>query len=145
MLLNIFHQEQIILRHLTAYNVMALIVGAADDTSLQQAVGRNFKMLDLQGDPCTLCCGKERSIGGKSKSVSADIVQLAGKLLSGFRDSDETVIIDIHTRIFTTVIDLWTGTDLYLIDAVIIREDLCFIPAVKDIAYGNLHMAWRCF
>ena len=34
MLLNIFHQEWIILRHLTAYNVMSLVIRTADNTSL---------------------------------------------------------------------------------------------------------------
>lgn len=34
MLLNIFHQEQIVLRHLTAHNVMSLVIRAADNTSL---------------------------------------------------------------------------------------------------------------
>ena len=78
----------------------------------------------------------------KGKTIRTYVVKLTFYASAGILNRDGTGIIYVDTRIFTSVIDLRSGLNKYTVSSRrsgSVNADL--IPAIKNIAHCNLHLA----
>lgn len=101
---------RIIFRHLTSYNVNAIIIGAADNVSFQCRMGRKGKILDQDRDISALAVSKDRFLGKECETVCADIIQFCMILLTSFLNGYNTMIGNVNSWVLPAVQDLRPGT-----------------------------------
>ncbi len=92
--------REIILGHLAAYDVEPLVIGAADDTALEDIVLGQVEVVDFHGDNSTLVGSKIIVVSQESKAVGAYVVQLALNDGSTVRKRNGAGIGNIQTRVF---------------------------------------------
>ena len=91
-IVNIVHNIEIILRHLAAHDVNAIVVRTADDTPFQYGMIGQIKVVNGNRKVGSPAGGKERIFYKQSKTICADVVKFSFKGFSGFFDRDRTRI-----------------------------------------------------
>lgn len=77
MLFDIFADEEVILRHLTADDILTIVVGATDHVTFQDIMLWKIEVVNLNGKCCAFVGGKIIISRQKGKAVSTDIVERA--------------------------------------------------------------------
>ena len=140
---DIFHDINIVVRHLAANDVGAIVIGTANDPSIQHVVRCQCKVIDRDGKGLSLGIGKDRIAGQESKAIGTDVVQFAGIGLSAVSHGDRTGVAGINTRIFTAIVDAWATGNADAVIAVVVGIwiQTCLVPAIEDIADNDLNLA----
>ena len=104
----------------------------------------NREVLNLHMEILSFAVSEEIIIGDQSKAVGTDIVEPCFVCITGLFHSDGAGICHIYTRVFTTILDLRTGSDhsdIKCFFVLLCRAERHFIPAVQYISHGDLQFA----
>ena len=97
---------RIIFRHLAAYNVNAIIIGAADNVPFQCRMGRKGKILDHDRDISALAVSKDWLLGKECEAICTDVIQFCMIFLTGFLNGYDTMIGNVNSWVLPAVQDL---------------------------------------
>ena len=134
MFFDVLTDEEVVLRHLTADDVLTVVVGAADHMTFQNVVLREVKIVDPDGQGSSFVRCKIAVAGQKSKAVGTDVVQRAfhggAAVLQGYRAG----VFQIHTGIFPAIVDLRSGLDRDREGISALGGNLYAVPQIQDVA-----------
>ena len=102
---------------------------------------RQSKIMDRDNDFCIFALGEYLVCSQESESVGTDIFHGSCIFRIGIFELNSTGIIQIHTRVFASIVDPGSGSNgnpESMFTAFGSRRNGCFVPAVQDITCGDL-------
>ena len=97
--------------------------------------------MDRDNDFCIFTLGEYLVCSQECESVGTDIFHGSCIFRIGIFELNSTGIIQIHTRVFASIVDPGSGSNgnpESMFTAFGSRRDGCFVPAVQDITCGDL-------